>query len=199
VFSVQYSVTETRHLKPETFPMYELSLFILDLAQNSLSAGASLIKVWLAESEKLNRLTVTVADNGCGMEPEVLEKALDPFMTTKTGREKEIGLGLPFFKQLVESCDGTFKIKSWPGTGTVVTGSYLHDHFDQPPIGKLEEIIFSLVAANPSVDFVFTRKTDEKSKYFDTRPVRKALGPDAELIWQTKEVLDWFRRELDVS
>ena len=148
--------------------MYELSLFILDLAQNSLSAGASLIKVWLAESEKLNRLTVTVADNGCGMEPEVLEKALDPFMTTKTGREKEIG-------------------------------SYLHDHFDQPPIGKLEEIIFSLVAANPSVDFVFTRKTDEKSKYFDTRPVRKALGPDAELIWQTKEVLDWFRRELDVS
>ncbi len=176
--------------------MYELSLFILDLAQNSLTAGASLVKIWLEESENLNRLSVTVADNGCGMTPEVLERAIDPFMTTKSARNKKIGLGLPFFKQLVESCDGSFKIKSWPGNGTVATGSYLHDHFDQPPIGKIGEVIFSLVAANPSVDFVFSRKTEDEIKYFDTRPVRKMLGRDAELIWQTKDILDWFRGEL---
>ncbi len=178
--------------------MYELSLFILDLAQNSLTAGASVIKIWLTESEVLNKLTVTVADNGCGMNLETLEKAIDPFMTTKSERTKKIGLGLPFFKQLVESCDGSFKIKSWVGIGTVTTGSYLLDHFDQPPIGKIGEIIFSVVAANPSVDFVFTRKIEALNinNCFDTRPVRKMLGPDAELMWQTKDILDWFKSEL---
>ena len=74
--------------------MYELSLFILELAQNSLTADAGLVKIWLVESGKQNMLTVTVADNGCGMTPEILEKAVDPFMTTKQQRHKKIGLGL---------------------------------------------------------------------------------------------------------
>ena len=178
--------------------MYELSLFILDLAQNSLTSGASVIKIWLTESDELNRLTVTVADNGCGMSIQTMRKAVDPFMTTKIERTKKIGLGLPFFKQLVESCGGKFKIKSQKGIGTVTTGFYLLNHFDQPPIGKIGEVIFSLVAANPSVDFVFTRKTrtTEEKMCFDTRPVRKMLGSDAVLMWQTKDILDWFKSEL---
>jgi hypothetical protein len=173
--------------------MYELSLFILDLAQNSLTADAGLVKIWLIESREQNRLTVTVADNGCGMTPEILEKAVDPFMTTKEQRHKKIGLGLPFFKQLIEMCDGTFQIRSRAGIGTVTRGTFPLDNVDQPPIGKLDETIFSLVAGNPEVDFRYTWKKDGRTHVFDTRPVRAALGADALKLWQTPEILEWLR------
>jgi anti-sigma regulatory factor (Ser/Thr protein kinase) len=175
--------------------MYELSLFILDLAQNSLTAHASLVKIWLVESRNLNRLTVTVADNGCGMTPETCEKALDPFMTTKQ-RRRNIGLGLPFFKQLVEMCGGIFRIRSRPGIGTVVTGSFPLDNVDQPPPGDVAGTVFALAAGNPAIDFRYTRKTDAASHVFDTRSVRATLGPDAEALWQTPEVLDWMRKAI---
>lgn len=175
--------------------MYELSLFILDLAQNSLTAHASLVKIWLVESRNMNRLTVTVADNGCGMTPETCQQALDPFMTTKK-RRRNIGLGLPFFKQLVEMCGGTFRIRSRPGIGTVVTGSYPLDNVDQPPLGDIAETVFALVAGNPVVDFRYTCKADTACHVFDTRPVRTALGTDAAALWQTPEVLDWMREAI---
>jgi hypothetical protein len=175
--------------------MYELSLFILDLAQNSLTAQASLVKIWLEESGNRNRLTVTVADNGCGMRPETCEQALDPFMTTKQ-RRRNIGLGLPFFKQLVEMCGGTFRIRSQPGIGTVVTGSFPLDNVDQPPMGDVDGTVFALAAGNPAVDFRYTRKTDASSRVFDTRPVRTVLGPNAETLWQTPEILDWMRKAI---
>jgi len=176
--------------------MYELSLFILDLAQNSLTANARLVKIWLVESGKQNRLTVTVADNGCGMTAETCKKAVDPFMTTKKQRHKKIGLGLPFFIQLVEMCEGTARIRSRPGIGTVVSGSFPLDNVDQPPIGDLGETIFSLVAGNPGIDFRYTRKTDERTQVFDTRPVRAALGVDALKLWQTPEILEWLREAI---
>ena len=176
--------------------MYELSLFVLDLVQNSITADAEIIKIWLFEYESENLVTVTVADNGKGMSEDVVRKAVDPFMTSKSERKKKIGLGLPFFKQLIESCEGKFRIKSKIGIGTVVTGSFPYNNVDQPPVGNLEETILNLVIANPKIDFRYTRKNDEKEKIFDTRPVRKMLGHDAEVMWQSSELMEWFRNEL---
>ena len=176
--------------------MYELSLFILDLAQNSLSADARLVRLWLVESARRNTMTVSVADNGKGMPADVLARAVDPFMTTKRERRKRIGLGLPFFKQMVEDCGGCFRIKSWPGRGTVVTGTYPLDNVDQPPVGAFGETALGLVAANPGVDFRITRRMDATAHVFDTRAVRAVLGAEAQALWQTPEVLAWMRSEL---
>ncbi len=176
--------------------MYELSLFVLDLVQNSITADAKLIKIWLFEFESANFVTVTVADNGKGMSEEVMTKAIDPFMTSKSERKKKIGLGLPFFKQLIESCEGKFRIKSKSGFGTVVTGSFPYNNIDQPPVGDLEDTILNLVIANSGIDFLYTRANDKNKKVFDTRPVRKMLGNDAELMWQSAELIEWFRNEL---
>ncbi len=176
--------------------MYELSLFILDLAQNSLTANASLVTIRLLESAALNRVFVAVADNGCGMSPEIAERATDPFMTTKAPRQKKIGLGLPFFKQLVEMCGGSFRLVSRPGRGTIVRGTYPFTNVDQPPVGDLDESIFALVAGNPDVDFRYTRRTDSWQQVFDTRPVKEALGPDARALWQSVEILDWLRETI---
>jgi anti-sigma regulatory factor (Ser/Thr protein kinase) len=176
--------------------MYELALFVLDLAQNSLTAGATCVKIWLAEDAPANRLTVTVADNGCGMTPATLQCALDPFMTTKAARRKKIGLGLPFFRQLVEDCQGAFRIRSRPGGGTVISGTYPLDNLDQPPLGVLADTLLALVSANPAVRFRFVRRRGGQCSVFDTRPVRAALGADADALWQTAEMMAWFRKEL---
>ena len=99
--------------------MKELSLNILDVAKNSVRAGASLIEIKLSlDSDAW--LTVTITDNGCGMEADFLQHVTDPFYTTRTTRK--VGLGLPFFKMGAEQTGGSFEIKSTLGKGTSVTG-----------------------------------------------------------------------------
>jgi len=172
---------------------------VLDLVQNSITADAKLIKILFFESKIKNKINITVADNGCGMNEETLAKAIDPFMTTKAARGKKIGLGLPFFKQLIESCEGTFKIKSKPGFGTVVSGEFPFNNIDQPPIGSMEEIVLTVVLANPTIDFYYKRKTDDEEIIFDTRPVRKMLGEDAVKIWQSADMTKWFKEQLKLK
>jgi len=176
--------------------MYELALFMLDLAQNALTAGASCVKIWLDEDAARNRLTLTVADNGCGMAPETLVRALDPFMTSKVARRKKVGLGLPFFRQLVESCGGALAVKSRPSCGTVVCGWYPLDNVDQPPVGAWADTLLGLIQAHPHVRFYCARRRYGRCTAFDTRPVRAALGRDADALWQSAEMTAWFRKEL---
>jgi signal transduction histidine kinase len=61
---------------------------------------------------------ISFADTGAGIEPESLKKVLNPFFTTK---EKGSGLGLPIVKSIIETHQGTIKIDSAAGDGTVVT------------------------------------------------------------------------------
>lgn len=175
--------------------MYELALFILDLAQNALTARASVVKIRVADTARDNRRSVTVIDNGCGMTPGVLATALDPFMTTKA-RRRRVGLGLPFFKQLVESCGGRFRIASRPGQGTLVHGWYLRDHVDQPPLGDLADMFLLLIVGNPEVDFRIACTAGDTRLAVDTRPVRQALGGEARALWQSPDVRRWFAGEL---
>ncbi len=61
---------------------------------------------------------ISFADTGDGIEPESLKKVLNPFFTTK---EKGSGLGLPIVKSIIETHQGTLRIDSTVGQGTVVT------------------------------------------------------------------------------
>ena len=80
--------------------MQELSLNVLDVAQNSVSAGASLIEIGVAEDTAADRLTIVIKDNGCGMTQEQVQRVIDPFYTTRTTRK--VGLGVPLFKMAAE-------------------------------------------------------------------------------------------------
>ncbi|MBW2600284.1 MAG: sensor histidine kinase, partial [Deltaproteobacteria bacterium] len=66
---------------------------ILDIAENSTRAGASLIKISITEDRKDDILRIEITDDGEGMEPDITEKALDPFYTSK--KVRRVGLGLP--------------------------------------------------------------------------------------------------------
>ena len=79
--------------------MKELSLHLLDIVKNSTAAGATLVDISLTETAD-HTLTITVADNGRGMSPEMLAAVADPFTTTRTTRK--VGLGIPLYRMAAE-------------------------------------------------------------------------------------------------
>ncbi len=169
----------------------EISLNILDVAQNSISAQASLIRITVETRTKEYRLRIVIADNGKGMSPEALDQVTDPFFTTRTTRQ--VGLGIPFFKQGAESTGGSFSIGSEPGAGTVVTAEFCTDNIDCMPLGDLNATIRSLVTMTPGIDFLYTRIVDDRSFVLDTREMREIL---AGVPLDAPEVSEFLRQYL---
>ncbi len=154
--------------------MTEISLNILDVAQNSVRAEATLIEISAAIDTAEDKLTVTIKDNGCGMSEEQVKSVIDPFFTTRTTRK--IGLGIPFFKQSAEMTGGSFSIKSELGVGTVTEAVYVLSSIDRMPLGDMSQTIHSLVTMNTHIDFLYTYSADGKKFTLDTREFREILG-----------------------
>ena len=178
--------------------MQELSLNVLDIAQNSVRAKASLVTITVAERSTDHFLEISIADNGCGMTPEQVARAMDPFFTTRTTRK--VGLGISFFKLSAESTGGSFDIQSTLGVGTVTTARYHTDHIDMLPIGDMNATILSLISMNPQMDFVYQRSLDENSFTLDTRELKAVLEDvplnSPEVVQFIKETLEEGEAEL---
>lgn len=153
--------------------MTELSLHILDIAENATRADASLVQITVDVNLLADRITITIADDGHGMTKEQLANVTDPFFTTRTTRK--VGLGVPFFKQAAECSGGSFSIVSQVGTGTTVTASFCYSHIDRIPLGDLNSTIYSLITIHPDCDFLYTYRVDEASFVLDTRIFRELL------------------------
>ena len=158
--------------------MTEISLNILDVAQNSVRAEASLIEITVDINTGTDRLEIVIKDDGCGMTPEQLESVTDPFFTTRTTRS--IGLGIPFFKQSAELTGGSFGIKSEVGVGTETRAVYVLSSIDRMPLGNMTQTIHSLVTMNTHINFIYTYSADGKSFTLDTREFKEILGEDAD-------------------
>jgi anti-sigma regulatory factor (Ser/Thr protein kinase) len=154
--------------------MPELSLNILDVAQNSVTAGATLVEISVTGDRKADLLTIVISDNGCGMTPEQVRKVTDPFYTTRTTRS--VGLGVPFFKMAAEMAGGSFQIESTPGAGTITTAVFQLSHIDRMPLGDLAATMTALIGPNPDIDFVLSYKADGCGFDLDTREFKAVLG-----------------------
>jgi len=159
--------------------MNELSLNILDIAQNSIAADAKLVEIDVDEDNSSDRLTIRVKDDGKGMTKEFLEVVEDPFITTRTTRK--IGLGISFLKEAAEMTGGSITIKSKIGEGTVITAVFVLNHIDRQPIGNLTETIITLVTLNTEIDFDIRYRVDGNEFAFSTLEVKEMLGEDASL------------------
>lgn len=159
----------------------------MDVAQNSISAGAPLVQI--AQRTAGNRLTITIEDNGRGMSPEQVAQVTNPFYTTRTTRD--VGLGVPLFKMACEQTGGSFSIKSEQGVGTLVTAEFVTDHIDMTPVGDMNATILTLITCNTHIDFVYTDEIDGRSFTLDTRELREILGDDVE--FNNTEVAAWIR------
>lgn len=146
--------------------MEDLSLHILDVAENAIRANATRIEISLHEEAEQHRLTIRIQDNGEGMTPETAGKACDPFFTTKGG--KRVGLGLPLLRQSAEETGGRLHIRSEPGKGTEVTVVFNTNHPDMRPMGDVLETIAALLTANPSIRIVADIRTSEHNVQFDS-------------------------------
>jgi hypothetical protein len=154
--------------------MEDLSLHILDVAENGISAGASLIKILIEEKIDADLLTVVIEDNGKGMSSEFLNKVLDPFVTTRTTRK--VGLGLSLFQQSAQEAEGDLFVESTPGLGTRVCVKMKRSHIDRKPLGDMVSTLLTLVEGNPETDFVYCHKKNLKEYTLDTREIRAELG-----------------------
>lgn len=153
--------------------MDELSLHIIDIVQNSISAKANLIEIIIFEDSKNDYITIEIKDNGRGIEKDMLEKVQDSFYTTKTG--KEVGFGIPLFKQIVLLCDGEFKIESKENFGTRIYAKFRKSHPNLPSIGDLENSFLTLIIAC-NCDFYIYYNKDGKIFEFDTKKIKNFLG-----------------------
>ncbi len=173
--------------------MRELSLHILDLVQNSLEAGANIIKLEIIEDLSADVLLIRVADNGRGMDEKLRQLVIDPFVTTRMTRR--VGLGLPLMEMSTKRCDGYLKIESTPGQGTIIEASYRHHHLDRPPLGDIVETIKTILVANPTLDFLYRHTVNDRIFSISSRELADILDgvsitqPDI-LIWLHKYLSD---------
>ena len=158
--------------------MRELSLHILDIVENGLSAGATLIEMMIEEDLENDRLLITISDNGSGMPADKLANPSDPFITSRTVRK--VGLGLSLLSAAAERCDGGLEIESQAGRGTKVITRFQHSHIDRAPIGDMPGTLATLIMGYPDVDFVYQHRINEQEFSFDTREIRAEM-PDLSL------------------
>ena len=170
--------------------MKELSLNILDIAENSVKAGASLTEISIFEEG--SKLTLKITDNGCGKTDETLQTVTNPFYTTRTTRK--VGMGLPLLKLEAEMCGGSLKItsrhkSSYPENhGTEVEAVFYTDHIDCVPLGDAVASITTLIQGHPDRDFLFYHNIDGKEISLDTRELRNVLE---DVPLDSYEVLKW--------
>ncbi|MBR3954914.1 MAG: ATP-binding protein [Clostridia bacterium] len=171
--------------------MKELSLNILDIAQNSIKAGADTIKIELTESE--NRFEIRITDNGCGMKEDFVRNVTDPFTTTRTTRK--VGLGIPLFKLAAEQTGGSFSISSKPESehphdhGTVVKAVFDPTHMDFTPLGDIASTLTILIQGSPDIHWIYTHSKDNGSVSLDTDELKAVLG---DVPLDTFEVIAWI-------
>lgn len=153
--------------------MRELSMHILDLAQNSIAAGATRIDIQVSANTGADVLTITIRDNGRGMPPEFVARVRDPFTTTRTTRR--VGLGIPMFEEAARACDGDLSLESEPGNGTSLRATFRLSHIDRAPLGDIASTLVALIAANPDIRFCYTQSVDGSEFALDTDEIKAQL------------------------
>jgi anti-sigma regulatory factor (Ser/Thr protein kinase) len=154
--------------------MEDLSLHILDVAENAVSAGATLIQVMLEVDSDKGVLKLRVSDDGRGMNEEVRKHVTSPFITTRMTRT--VGLGLAMLAQAAESTGGSVQVRSSPGRGTEVTALFMIDHVDMVPPGDLVSSILTMMIGNPAITYRFYLRQDERDFEIDGSELRDQLG-----------------------
>lgn len=177
--------------------MKELSLNILDVAENSVKAGAA--NIWVLIDETPETLRLTIEDDGCGMTADQVKNVVDPFFTTRTTRK--VGLGIPFLKLAAEQTGGEFEITSRAAAehpeshGTRTTALFYKTSIDFTPLGDVVSSILTLIQGSPDINWRFVHRSGEHEASIDTKELRAVLGEEVPI--NSYEVMEWIRASLN--
>jgi Signal transduction histidine kinase len=170
----------------------DLSQHVLDIAENSVAAGARNVVVEIREDVPRNLLAMCVEDDGRGMSPDFLARVTDPFTTSRT--ERRVGMGLPFLKQSAELCGGSFDIRSEVGKGTRTEAVFLYDSIDRPPLGNMPETVMALFMGHPEIDWTYRHVCGAEEFVLTTAELLDVLE-DRELL-RSVDVGLWIRDQV---
>lgn len=163
--------------------MKDLSMHLMDLVQNSVTAGSTKVEISIYASKVDGMLMLAVSDNGCGMTAEMLECAVDPFHTSR--KTRKIGLGLPLFRQAALLSGGDFYIESGQGKGTRVMGTFQVGSFDRQPLGDIGNLIFlHMLSGGPVVSVRL--KSDKGDFLFDS----EGEGQDMDAAFAAQDLIN---------
>lgn len=171
--------------------MEDLSLHLLDIVENAISAKAKRIDILVTEEPNKDRMVIEIKDDGIGMDEEVSRKAIDPFFTTRTSRR--VGLGLSMMAQAAQEAGGALHIESKLGEGTKVTATFQYHHIDRKPLGSMIETMTTLLLGHSELDFSYIHQKEEKSYVFRSQMLKERFKNQS-LI--EPEVIQWLRKHL---
>jgi len=171
--------------------MMELSLHIMDIVENSTRAGADIVAVSIEIKAVTDRLTINILDNGSGMDEEMIQIALDPFMTTK--ENKKTGLGLSLMREAARKTGGDLTVNSSPGLGTAVEVDFGLTHVDRQPLGDLVETFICLLMSHPQVEFQFVYIRDDNEFSWDSTEITAEFGA---CLRSAPLVMNFIRKKL---
>ena len=153
--------------------MPDIAMHLLDIVFNSIRAKAKNIIIYIMESELKDQIICCVEDDGSGMDSQTVENVQSPFYTTRTTRN--VGLGIPLFKEGALQTGGTFRLESEVGKGTVIETTYVKSHLDCPAMGNLPETIATLVQADATIEYHIDIVYDNHTFTFDTKEIKEIL------------------------
>lgn len=154
--------------------MEDLSLHILDIAENSIAAEASRIEINIREDIRKDLLNIEITDNGKGLDPDTVSRITDPFYTTR--KTRDVGLGLALFNEAAKSSNGNLTIKSQKGKGTKVKATFQLSNIDRRPMGNIGETLLVLIIGNPQTSFSFSYQKNSKKFSFDTKLIKNSIN-----------------------
>jgi two-component system cell cycle sensor histidine kinase/response regulator CckA len=123
---IQLSIVTSAHLASVEADVHQLEQVVLNLVVNARDAiqdnGTITVETFYCpavpdDPKARDELVISVSDNGCGIEPAILNRIFEPFFTTK-GVGKGTGLGLATVHGIVEQSGGRVEVSSRVGKGT---------------------------------------------------------------------------------
>jgi hypothetical protein len=171
--------------------MLELSLHILDIAENAVRAQARTVCINVMEDLQSDRLTLEIRDDGKGMTEDELRRVLDPFYTTK--KVRRVGLGLPMLAQAAQNAGGWFAIESKPSEGTAVRVAFRLSHIDRQPLGDLQGTLVTLIMGNPDIHFIYRHQRGRDAYVLDTEQIKAEIE---DVPINHVEVLKFIRQDI---
>ncbi len=171
--------------------MEDLSLHILDIVENAISAKAKRIDIVVIEEPKEDRLVIEIRDDGIGMDEEVIRKAADPFFTTRTSRK--VGLGLSLMSQAAQEAGGMLHIESELGKGTKVTATFQYHHVDRKPLGSMVETMTALLLGNSGLNISYIHQKEGRSYLLNSQMLKERFKDRSPT---DPEVIHWLRKHL---
>lgn len=154
---------------------FSVTDYMLDMVENSIEAGATMVTINLEESA--HRILLAVADDGEGMDEATVKRAMDPFYTSGFKHPgRSVGLGLPFLSQVADQTGGNLELSSRLGQGTTVRVELPAQHPDTPPVGDVDSTFQQALCHQGDYEMVIHRRVGTSVYMVRRSQLREALG-----------------------